>query len=578
MRVVTFDFEVFKAVVENRIGFAFNHQLRQRARFARQLQGGLLHVVAVQVGIPAGPDEVAHFQVALLRHHMHQQRIAGDVERQAEEHVAWALVQLAGELAVCHVELEKCVARCQRHFVQLTHVPRRNDDTARVRVIFQLVHDGGDLVNMTAIRGRPGAPLFAVDRAKVAVLIGPLIPDADVIFMQVGNIGVALQEPQQFMDDRAQVAALGGHQRETFLQVKAHLVAKNGERTGAGTVIFLGALIEHLLHQFEILFHASSGDLFLRTAKRPDHHNDTRKHHRNRKNLPHADVLYPLAGELRIRLAEEFRDDAEQTVANQEQAGNWPCRTRLTDKPVQDQEQDNPFQRQFIQLRRVARQGTVSIKQRLPFRMRRQQRQVFRTGAREQHSVVETRIDAAPQLAVDKVTQTTAAQAERNQRRNEVRYLEEGTLSAFGEDNHHHDHADQATVEGHSAVPDAEQIQRILQEGVEVVEHHVADAPAEEYPEEARIQQVFNFVFGPAAVWAVRTTRRQPHGKDKTHQVHHAVPMQGDRSDGENYRIKVRETQITTIHLSPQMLVIPPKVDSGRDARRRLQALQRCEW
>ena len=132
-------------------------------------------------------------------------------------------------------------------------------------------------------------------------------------------------------------------------------------------------------------------------------------------------------------------------------------------------------------------------------------------------------------------------------------------------------------MEGHAAVPDAEQVQRILQERVEVVEHHVANAPTEEDPEEARIQQVFNFVFRPAAVRAVRATRRQPHGKDKAHQVHHAVPMQGDRSDGENYRIKVRETQITTIHLSPQMLVIPPKVDSGRDARRRLQALQRCE-
>lgn len=37
MRVVAFDFEVFEAVVENRLGFAFNHQLRQRARFAGKL-------------------------------------------------------------------------------------------------------------------------------------------------------------------------------------------------------------------------------------------------------------------------------------------------------------------------------------------------------------------------------------------------------------------------------------------------------------------------------------------------------------------------------------------------------------
>jgi hypothetical protein len=41
------------------------------------------------------------------------------------------------------------------------------------------------------------------------------------------------------------MAALGRHQREAFLQVKAHLMAKNGERAGTGAVIFRRALIEH---------------------------------------------------------------------------------------------------------------------------------------------------------------------------------------------------------------------------------------------------------------------------------------------------------------------------------------------
>ncbi|VFS63199.1 Uncharacterised protein [Kluyvera cryocrescens] len=76
----------------------------------------------------------------------------------------------------------------------------------------------------------------------------------------------------------------------------------------------------------------------------------------------------------------------------------------------------------------------------------------------------------------------------------------EGALGASGEDNHHHDHPNQAAVEGHPTVPDAEQIERILQEQVKVVEHDVADASAEEDPEEARVQQVFNFIFCPAAV------------------------------------------------------------------------------
>ena len=140
-------------------------------------------MIAVEVGITARPDKIAHFKIALLRHHVHQQRVAGDVKRQAEEHVAGALIELAGELAVRHVKLEKRVARRQRHFIQFTHVPGRDNDTARVRIIFQLVYDGRDLVDMAAVRGRPRAPLLAVDRTQVAVLISPLVPDGDIVFM-----------------------------------------------------------------------------------------------------------------------------------------------------------------------------------------------------------------------------------------------------------------------------------------------------------------------------------------------------------------------------------------------------------
>jgi hypothetical protein len=56
-------------------------------------------VVAVDVAVAAGPDEVAHVQVALLRHHVGQQRVAGDVEGHAQEDVGAALVELAAELA-----------------------------------------------------------------------------------------------------------------------------------------------------------------------------------------------------------------------------------------------------------------------------------------------------------------------------------------------------------------------------------------------------------------------------------------------------------------------------------------------
>ena len=70
MGVVALNLEIFKAVVEDGCRFAFDNQLRQRTRFAGKLEMRLFHMVAVEMGIPTGPDEITHFQVALLRHHM----------------------------------------------------------------------------------------------------------------------------------------------------------------------------------------------------------------------------------------------------------------------------------------------------------------------------------------------------------------------------------------------------------------------------------------------------------------------------------------------------------------------------
>jgi ribosomal protein S13 len=80
-------------------------------------------VIDVKVRVAARPDELADAEVALLRDHVREQRIGGDVERHAEEHVGAALVQLARELAARHVELEQCVARRERHALELAHVP-----------------------------------------------------------------------------------------------------------------------------------------------------------------------------------------------------------------------------------------------------------------------------------------------------------------------------------------------------------------------------------------------------------------------------------------------------------------------
>ena len=170
--------------------------------------------------------KITGLQAADLRQHQRQQRIAGDVERHAEENIGAALIQLAAEFAVGHIKLKKRVARRQRHLVEFGHIPRRHDDATRIRVVFEVVQHSCNLVDVAAIRGRPATPLFAVHRPQVTVFIGPFVPDAHAIFLQITDIGVALQKPQQLVNDRAQMAFFGGDQREALGKVEAHLVAE----------------------------------------------------------------------------------------------------------------------------------------------------------------------------------------------------------------------------------------------------------------------------------------------------------------------------------------------------------------
>ncbi len=260
MRVVPGDLEIVEAVVEQRVRLALDDQLRQRARLARQLQLDLLHMVGVQVAIAPSPDEVAHFQARLLRHHVGQDRIRGDIEWYAQEDVGAALVELARQLAVGHVELEQRMAGRQLHRRHVRHVPGRDDHAARIGRGADLLEHLRDLVDVLAGGRRPVTPLVTVHGPQIAIGVGPFVPDRHAVFFQVRDIGRALQEPDQFMDDRLQVHFLGRQEREAFLQIEAHLVAEYRAGAGAGAVGFGGAMLLDMAHEVEILAHCGLCD------------------------------------------------------------------------------------------------------------------------------------------------------------------------------------------------------------------------------------------------------------------------------------------------------------------------------
>lgn len=87
-------------------------------------------MIAVDVRVTEGMDEFAGPVAADLRQHQRQQRVGGDVERDPEEGVGAALVELARQLAVGDVELKQAVAGRQGHAVDVAGVPRGNDVAA----------------------------------------------------------------------------------------------------------------------------------------------------------------------------------------------------------------------------------------------------------------------------------------------------------------------------------------------------------------------------------------------------------------------------------------------------------------
>ena len=152
------------------------------------------------------------------------------------------------------------MARRQRHLVDIGRVPGRDDEAARIRVVADLFDHVGELIDRAPVRRRPGAPLAAVDRAEIAVLVRPLVPDAHAVVLQIAHVGVAGDEPEQFVDDRFEMQLLGRDHRKAVRQIEAHLMAEHRQRAGAGAVALLGAVGEDAFHQLVVLAHGAAFD------------------------------------------------------------------------------------------------------------------------------------------------------------------------------------------------------------------------------------------------------------------------------------------------------------------------------
>ena len=103
---------------------------------------------------------------------------------------------------------------------------------------------------------------MSVHGPQITVFVSPFIPDADAVFLEVVDGGVAGNEPQEFVDDGFQVDFLGGQQRKSILEVEPHLVAEQAGGPGSGAVAFEDAFRFDFAEEVEVLLHTFKVSIF----------------------------------------------------------------------------------------------------------------------------------------------------------------------------------------------------------------------------------------------------------------------------------------------------------------------------
>jgi signal peptidase I len=236
----------------------FHH--RKRIGFPGELQLRLFEMVVVQMNVSERVDELAGLEIAYLGDHQGQQGVGRYIKGNAEEDVGAALIKLTAQSGLAigvarYIKLEKSVTRHQCHLRQIGHIPGADDQSAAVGRLFYLRDQLGDLVDGLAISAIPATPLFAIDGSELAVCIGPFVPDGYAMVVQVFDIRLAAQEPEQFIDDAFEMQLFGRDQGKSFRQVETNLVAEDAEGSRSGTIRFFCAGVEDMLEKIVVLLH-----------------------------------------------------------------------------------------------------------------------------------------------------------------------------------------------------------------------------------------------------------------------------------------------------------------------------------
>ena len=157
-----------------------------------------------------------------------------------------------------HTKLKQTVTGRESHTIHLRHIPGADDVTTTPGIFLQPANEAIDLINAATVAIRPMAPLRTVHGPQFAVFISPFIPDSHAIFLQITHIGAAHEEPQQLVNDGAQMQFFRGETGEPFSQIKTNLTSENANGSRTGAILTGHAMRQHIIQQLEVLFHELS--------------------------------------------------------------------------------------------------------------------------------------------------------------------------------------------------------------------------------------------------------------------------------------------------------------------------------
>ena len=170
--------------------------------------------------------------------------------------------------------------------------------------------------------------------------------------------------------------------------------------------------------------------------------------------------------ELRVRDTEKFHEVARRAVPGHEHSGKQSRPAQAAEGGNRDQyhKQDQPLEARLVELGRVARAGPDNSGAIL--------------GARAREYDAPTHIRGPPpEFGIYEICDAAEKEARRRGQREEVRHWHELDAISRAEVNECKDDAQEPPVEGHPAIPDAQDVKWVRQVKFQIVEEHVADPP-----------------------------------------------------------------------------------------------------